>query len=142
MMDGMTEVDSHEIAEAVTDPNVNYKGLGWYDSQQNSEVGDVVSGQTVYLNGYAVQRIADKNDQAMTPTGATSVRQVNFVLLKNGNLYESYGSGLIFLASGVASISDQCVDNFGHAMVDVVFTKAPRTSTTRVLTPGPTWAVA
>jgi hypothetical protein len=121
-MDGMTEVASHEIAEAVTDPNVNYKGLGWYDSQKNGEVGDIVNGQTVYLNGYAVQRIADKNDQAMTPAGATSGRQVNFVLLKNGNLYESYGSGLIFLASNVALIGDQGVDNFGHAMVDLVFT--------------------
>src|SRR5262249_5492029 len=70
--DGLTEVTSHELAEAVTDPNVNYRGLGWYDDALNGEVGDIVNGQTTYLNGFAVQRIADKNDQAMTPAGATA----------------------------------------------------------------------
>src|SRR5207249_4270161 len=30
-LNDMTEVTSHELAEAVTDPNVNYKTLGWYD---------------------------------------------------------------------------------------------------------------
>jgi ATP-dependent protease HslVU (ClpYQ) peptidase subunit len=69
--DEMTQVASHEIAESVTDPNVNYSRLGWYDYADNGEIGDLANGQTVYLNGYAVQRIADKFGNAMTPTGAT-----------------------------------------------------------------------
>src|SRR5262249_49557666 len=55
-MDDMTAVASHEIAEAVTDPDVNYKQLGWYDDQQNGEIGDLTS-QTTRLNGYLVQDV-------------------------------------------------------------------------------------
>jgi hypothetical protein len=121
-LDTMTLAASQELAEAVTDPDMSYKALGWYDSQQNGEVGDLVNTQAVYLNGYAVQRIADKNDQAMTPADAAGARQVNFVLQKDGTLYESDGSGLTFIARGAASVSDQGIDNYGRAMVDVVFT--------------------
>src|SRR5437762_2123599 len=41
--DEMTSVTSHEMAEAVTDPNVNYKALGWYDDANNGEIGDLTS---------------------------------------------------------------------------------------------------
>jgi hypothetical protein len=118
----LTEVTSHELAESVTDPNVNYKSLTWYDDSQNGEIGDIVNGQTVYLNGYAVQRIADRNDQAMTPAGATAQTQESFVLQTNGNLYKVTGSGPTFLASGIASLSDQSIDDHGQVMVDVVTT--------------------
>src|SRR5438552_6149363 len=30
-LNDMTEVTSHELAEAITDPNVGYKRIGWYD---------------------------------------------------------------------------------------------------------------
>jgi hypothetical protein len=40
----MTDVVSHELAEAVTDPQVNEATLGWYDDH-NGEVSDI----TVYL---------------------------------------------------------------------------------------------
>jgi hypothetical protein len=126
-LDTMTLSASHELAEAVTDPNVNYKTLSWYDDTLNGENGDITNAQTVYLNGYAVQRIPDKNDQAMTPQGARPVNPVNFVLSRDGNLYMSSGAGnlymsggLTWLQSGIASISDQGIDNFGHAMIDVV----------------------
>jgi hypothetical protein len=121
-LDDTTLVTSHELAEAVTDPNVNYKTKGWYDNTLNGEVGDICVAQTVHLNGYAVQRISDVNDQAMTPAGAQSVTPVNFVLGTNGNLYLSDGNSLTFLTSGIASLSDQGIDNYGHAMVDVVTT--------------------
>jgi hypothetical protein len=131
--DSMTEVVSHELAESVTDPTINSVGFGWYDAPYGeahhgeNEVGDIVSGQTVYLNGYAVQRIADQNDQAMTPMGATSARPVDFVLRADGTFWvrqEGIGSnsGFVEEATGVASISDQGIDNFAQAMVDVVFT--------------------
>jgi hypothetical protein len=125
-MDTMTLSASHEIAEAVTDPNINYKAEGWYDDNLNSENGDISNAQTVYLNGYAVQRIPDKNDQAMTPVGATSLGTNNFFLKNDGTLYLQ-SSGLLgptvtYLSSNIASLSDQSIDNFGQAMVDVVTT--------------------
>jgi hypothetical protein len=65
--DEMTVAASHEISEAVTDPNANVATLGWYDDGLNQEIGDIVAGQYVYLNGYAVQKQADQNDGAMSP---------------------------------------------------------------------------
>jgi hypothetical protein len=119
--DDMTLVTSHEMAEAVTDPNIGYSTLAWNDDKLG-EIGDICVGQTVYLNGYAVQREADRNDQPMTPRGATSVQAVDFVLAQDGNLWMKSGAGLAKIASGVAAVSDQGIDNKGHAMVDVVFT--------------------
>jgi hypothetical protein len=119
--DTMTLTASHELAESVTDPNSGYKTLGWNDDGlTDGEVGDISNSQTVYLNGYAVQRISDQNDQAMTPMGATSVNPVNFVLTRDGNLYVSSSAGLTFALPNVTSISDQGVDNTGHAMVDLI----------------------
>jgi hypothetical protein len=120
VQDTMTLSASHEIEEAVTDPNVNFKTAGWYDDSLGGENGDITNAQTVYLNGYAVQRISDLNDQAMTPAGATSARPVNFVLRNDGTLWESTGGSLFQLSSGVTSLSDQAIDNYGRAMVDVV----------------------
>jgi hypothetical protein len=125
--DQLTAVTSHEIAEAVTDPDAS-SNPAWYDDGLNQEIGDVTANQDVYVNGYAVQRIADQNDQAMTPANATSSRAVSFVLgapgLYSGSkLYRNDGNGnLVFVISGVSSISDQGIDNAGRAMIDVVFT--------------------
>ncbi len=76
--DELTSVTSHEVAEAVTDPDVNYKALGWYDNQRNGEIADLTR-QVTRLNGYLVQNVVDKNDQVIAPpdngnnsgTGAT-----------------------------------------------------------------------
>jgi len=145
--DSMTNVTSHELAEAVTDPNIGYKTDGWIGNPSNgeTEVGDLANQSTVYLNGYAVQRIADQNGQPMTPQGATSQTPMDFVLRGDGTFWvrnedlTSVGraqefvdiigvgvgaganGGFTLEATGVASISDQGIDNFGQAMVDVVF---------------------
>ena len=120
-IDQLTEVTSHELAEAVTDPDVP---LGWSDPQYptgQGEVGDIVNAQMVYLNGYAVQRIADQNDQAMTPAGATAQTQESFVLDPFGNLWKIASNGAMTeLATGVTSLSDQSIDNHGQVMVDYV----------------------
>lgn len=121
-LNDLTEVASHEIAEAVTDPDVNYAALGWYDDAQNDEVADVVNQQFVLLNGFAVQRVGDRNDQAMTPAGAAPLQPVSFVLLTNGRLYEHTAAGWTFLQEGVAAVSEQGIDNRGRATVDVVLT--------------------
>jgi hypothetical protein len=56
----------------------------------------------------------------MTPAQATSDRAVNFVLQTNGNFVEVTSSGATALAGTVVSMSDQGIDNQGHAMVDIV----------------------
>jgi hypothetical protein len=128
--DNITMVTSHELAEAVTDPDIGYKNrdfggpsrpLGWNDNALG-EVGDVANSRTVYLNGYAVQRIGDPNDAAMTPRGATSAISADFVLKADGTFWVHDQTGFTEAAANVASISDQSVDNFGQPMVDVVFT--------------------
>ena len=70
--DSMTSSASHELAEAVTDPDVyldsngTWHGSGWHDGPPGgtvlgSEIGEagLTQNQQVYVDGYAVQRIAD-----------------------------------------------------------------------------------
>ena len=83
-IDQLTSVTSHELAEAVTDPNVNFGRLGWYDDKLNGEIGDITSNNPnalVRLNGYLVQEVADQNDNLLAinstptpppPTGTTT----------------------------------------------------------------------
>jgi hypothetical protein len=119
--DSLTAVTSHELSEAVTDPNIRYKGLGWYDAQKG-EIGDIVAGQCVYLNGYAVQKESDKNDQAMSPVGAAARQQTSFVLQSGGQLWMHTAAGWTNLGSGISVITNQGIDNSGRAMVDAVTT--------------------
>src|SRR5207249_983376 len=63
----LTEVTSRELADAITDPNLGYNTMGWYDDTLHGEAGDLCNGLTVYLAGYAVQRIAEQHDHPMTP---------------------------------------------------------------------------
>jgi len=74
-MDQLTAVSSHELAEAVTDPDVNFSTLGWYDSRRG-EIGDITANNPnalVRLDGYLVQEVADQNDQllSITPPSTT-----------------------------------------------------------------------
>ena len=66
-MDELTSVSSHEIAEAVTDPDVNYKQLGWYDDQEDGEIGDLTS-QNTRLNGYWCKTSWAKTIRSSRPT--------------------------------------------------------------------------
>jgi hypothetical protein len=136
-LDTITKTASHEIAEAAVDPDVGYQTLGWYDDQANGEIGDIggMPNEVAYVDGYAVQRLADPNDQAMTPANATAQEPVTFVLSQNyltwaggyphytNALYEQSqpGTPMLYLTSGVRSISDQGIDDHGQAMIDVVY---------------------
>jgi hypothetical protein len=71
-LDQLTAVTSHELAEAVTDPdvnsNVNNGRLGWFDPQRG-EIGDVQENNPnafVRLDGHLVQEVADQNDQLLS----------------------------------------------------------------------------
>jgi hypothetical protein len=75
--DELTAVTSHELAEAVTDPNVNYSALGWYDYQLNGEIGDLANGRTSTIAGtggtqYVVSDVVNQNDQVITPTSGNT----------------------------------------------------------------------
>jgi hypothetical protein len=115
----MTITASHELAEAVTDPQ-DGASPGWYDDFLNQEICDVVAGQYLFLHNYAVQRVADMNDQAMTPEGAAPIQAATFVLEQGGDLYEHTSAGTTLIASGVAALSNQSIDNYGRAMCDYV----------------------
>jgi len=65
--DQLTSVSSHELAEAVTDPDVNYAKSGWYDPSLG-EIGDITENNPkalVNLDGFLVQQVADKNDRLL-----------------------------------------------------------------------------
>jgi hypothetical protein len=58
-----TVVASHEVAEAITDPNIGVANttrdesqLGWYDDV-NDEIADVCEGQSLTLSGYRVTKL-------------------------------------------------------------------------------------
>jgi hypothetical protein len=122
VLQSLTVVASHEVAEAVTDPDVNYAALGWYDDVADEEVGDVVNQEYITLGGYAVQRVADKHDNGMTPVTAAPLQPVCFEMLTNGKLYEHAGNSWTFVHDGVTSLSSQGIDDNGRAMVDLVLT--------------------
>jgi hypothetical protein len=70
-LDQQTAVSSHELAEAVTDPdinsNVNGGRLGWFDPRRG-EIGDITENNAaafVRLNGNLVQEVADRNDRLL-----------------------------------------------------------------------------
>ena len=66
-LDDLTAVSSHELAEAVTDPNVNYKTIGWYDFQLNGEIGDLAVGHYATVGGFLVQDVVNQQDQIISP---------------------------------------------------------------------------
>ena len=81
-LDQMTAVSSHELAEAMTDANVNYKTLGWYDFDINGEVADIPLDLgllppefTTQLNGFLVQDLVDQHDNLIVPVSTFQAPQ-------------------------------------------------------------------
>jgi len=75
---GTTVVASHEVAEAMTDPNIGVANqsqdehqLGWYDDT-NSEIGDVCEGQSATVEGYRVTKLWSNKANACAVTGVGS----------------------------------------------------------------------
>ncbi|HMC11796.1 MAG TPA: fibronectin type III domain-containing protein, partial [Pirellulaceae bacterium] len=76
--DQLTSVASHELAEAVTDPDVNYKTLGWFDDANNVEIGDLTLtsiadrlATSTRLNGFYTQHLFAQ-DHTIAGPDATS----------------------------------------------------------------------
>lgn len=52
LIDSLTKVSSHELCEAITDPDLN----GWHeDTFPNYEIGDICNNDVQHLNGYTIQ---------------------------------------------------------------------------------------
>jgi hypothetical protein len=51
ILDSLTKVSSHELAEAITDP----AGDGWFDDTSGDEIGDICNTSTTHLGGFLVQ---------------------------------------------------------------------------------------
>jgi hypothetical protein len=74
----LTAVTSHELSEAVTDPDAftrmsggQYIG-GWWDdaylrANQGPEIGDITEQYRTTFDGYTVQEMSDKNDRPIDP---------------------------------------------------------------------------
>ena len=69
--DSETKVASHELVEAVTDPDINYRTLGWYDDNHNEEIGDLANTKFASYQGYVIQYQVNQNDQYIFPTTTT-----------------------------------------------------------------------
>ena len=69
-LDTLTEVSSHELAEAVTDPALN----AWWDPASGNEIGDICNRQTVRLGGFLVQTEWSNSQSAcaVAPTGGAA----------------------------------------------------------------------
>ena len=76
-LDQVTSVTSHEVAEAVTDPNVNFGQLGWYDDDANGEIGDITEGHNQRMGRFLIQNVAGQNDQPLLIPGALTVSTGN-----------------------------------------------------------------
>jgi hypothetical protein len=76
----LTKVSSHELAEAVTDPQGDGFGrTAWYDDTwrdptsgtRGGEIADITDRVFVDLGGYVVSGVAGRHDQALIPAGGT-----------------------------------------------------------------------
>ena len=63
-----TEVSSHEMIEAVTDPAVGINVLSWYDNT-NGEIGDICVGNGDAVDGYQVQLEWSNKQNACVDSG-------------------------------------------------------------------------
>jgi hypothetical protein len=76
-LNNLTIVTSHELSEAVTDPDVSFAQtitdpkLGWYDSFNNGEVGDLSEGFTTMINGFEVQMMENQGNGFINPNAQT-----------------------------------------------------------------------
>jgi hypothetical protein len=91
-LDQQTAVTSHELAEAVTDPdvnsNVNGGRLGWFDPRRG-EIGDITENNPnafVRLGGRLVQEVADRNDQLLPILAAPPSNRIGTTTTLQGHV--------------------------------------------------------
>lgn len=88
-----TSVVSHEVSEFVTDPDVNYRTLGWYDwadGNAGGEIGDICAWNSVatVVNGrsYTIQKLwSNKQGACIDPTTAACFAGSMTVMMEDGS---------------------------------------------------------
>jgi hypothetical protein len=98
-IDQLTAVTSHELAEAVTDPDVNFGRLGWYD-RFRGEIGDITENNPnayVRLDGFLVQEVADRNDQLLSITPPSTTPVATTTTLTAGPVFSRFGLPMVNL---------------------------------------------
>jgi hypothetical protein len=73
-LNSLTNTTSHELSEAVTDPDVQFtintgddSFLGWYDDDNNGEVGDLSTQFSTIDQGYVLQQMENINNELINP---------------------------------------------------------------------------
>ena len=87
-LDTLTEVSSHELAEAVTDPELN----AWWDptTGPGDEIGDICNRQTVRMGGFLVQTEwsnAQASCVVAPPASQAVVEQHNLFRSADGHIH-------------------------------------------------------
>jgi hypothetical protein len=98
--DAITVAASHELAEAVTD---TVPGDGWYDIQNNGEIGDLINAQDCVIGGFVVQKEVTKDVQPLLPKGAVPYAYFSGIV----------GAGTVGLVSAFVPTTNDDNTNFG-----------------------------
>jgi hypothetical protein len=91
-LDTLTEVSSHELAEAITDPALN----AWWDpvTGPGDEIGDICNRQTVRLGGFVVQtEWSNAQAACVFAPSAVAKLQTNWVAAWGQNRLDIFGLG-------------------------------------------------
>jgi hypothetical protein len=74
-LDTLTEVSTHELCEAITDPTLST----WWNPDTGAEIGDICNRQTTRLGGYLIQTewSNSQNACAYAPEKLWSLQQIN-----------------------------------------------------------------
>ena len=117
-LDTLTEVSSHEFAEAVTDPALN----AWWDptTGPGDEIGDICNRQTVRLGGYLVQTEWSNAQSACVFDAASPFSHWQEldnnpasvgIVADGGDLYQLHNTGKIWKYVGPPMTGWQQLDN-------------------------------
>jgi hypothetical protein len=113
----MTVVLSHEVSEAMTDPDTQ---TGWYDTSTGEEIADIAEGQIGTLDGYVIQGVWSQDQQQFViPTDTTnSTVQVNGVPVAAtvGQELTSLVATLTGAASGTTASSLTATIDWGNGV--------------------------
>jgi hypothetical protein len=117
ILDSLTKVSSHELAEAITDP---FNGGGWWDDNTGDEIGDICNTSTTRLGGFLVQNQWSNTRGTCALGGLTPYERF---LLHTGTP----------LAVGEDSNGDFLVADFnGDGVQDLYFIKRRNTGTNKI----------
>ena len=102
-LDTLTEVSSHEFAEAVTDPALN----AWFDAA-GDEIGDICNRQTVRMGGFLVQTEWSNSQNACVIAPATVHINNTLSFIKTANTPSHHVE--VHLASGTSGYQTRILE--------------------------------